>query len=69
MSALEQEEKTKQDGGHAKLIEEARKDVELELENLCDEVLGLVEKKIAPNATTDETRLFCLKMFASAAPI
>ncbi len=65
MSALEQEEKAKADSDKVKLIEEFREGIELEIEDLCHEVIGLVEKKISPSAATDETRLFCLKMFGS----
>ncbi|XWW92373.1 hypothetical protein V2A60_000296 [Cordyceps javanica] len=61
MSTVEQDEKEK-GGDRIRLVEEARKGVEAELEELCDEVIDLVDNKVSPNATTDETRLFCLKM-------
>lgn len=63
VSALEQEEKAKDDSEKVKLIEQFREGIESEIEDLCQEVIGLVEKKISPSATTDETVLFCLKMF------
>lgn len=63
MSALEQDEKAKDDSEKVKLIGQFREGIESEIEDLCHEVIGLVEKKISPSATTDETVLFCLKMF------
>ncbi|KAJ6780209.1 hypothetical protein PWT90_01936 [Aphanocladium album] len=64
MLAVEQEEKAKEGSDLVSVIEEARKGVETELESLCDEVIHLVEEKITLSATSDETRLFCLKMKA-----
>ncbi|OAA73360.1 14-3-3 domain protein [Cordyceps fumosorosea ARSEF 2679] len=62
MSAVEEDQRAS-NGKHLGLIEEARRGVEAELEELCDEVIDLVDKHIYPSATTDETLLFCLKMF------
>lgn len=59
----EQDEDKKSDGGHAEMIAKCRAEIEQELEALCDEVIGLVKNNITLNATTDETRVFCLKMF------
>lgn len=64
VSALEQEERAKDDEGKLKLVIECREEIENDLENLCEEVLSLVRDKISPNSTTDETRIFCLKMLA-----
>lgn len=62
----EQDEEKKSDGGNAEIIAKYRADIEQELEALCDEVIGLVKNNITLNATTDETRIFCLKMFEEA---
>lgn len=62
ISAVEHDEKAKEEGRYIEEIEESRTDIEAELENLCNEVISLIEDTISPNATTDETRLFCLKM-------
>lgn len=46
----------------AQLTVKYRQKIEEELEKICDEVLELLEKYLIPNATTDESRVFYLKM-------
>lgn len=46
----------------AELTKKFRKVIEGELETICDEVLKLLDEYLIPNATTDEGKVFYLKM-------
>lgn len=61
LSMIEAKEK---DGDSAKaaITKEYRKVVENELESICKDVLDLLDKKLIKEATTDESKVFYLKM-------
>lgn len=46
----------------AGLTQKCRKNVEKELDDICDEVIKLLEKYLIPTATSDESKVFYLKM-------
>jgi 14-3-3 protein epsilon len=62
LSSIEAKEKEKTDADKVAVISDYRKRVEEELENICNELLNVVEKHLLPNDKTAEGRVFYLKM-------
>jgi 14-3-3 protein epsilon len=62
ISSIEQKEESKGNEAHVKQIQEYRKQVEKELEAICEEIIGLLEKFLIPNAKTGESTVFFYKM-------
>lgn len=64
LSSLEQKETNKGTSGEDKLkmIRDYRKTVELELKNICEDILNVLEKHLIPIATAGESKVFYYKM-------
>ena len=58
---IESKEKDKE-STKAALAQKFRKRIEEELEDVCNEVLDLLQKFLIPHATSDESKVFYLKM-------
>ncbi|XP_067862700.1 14-3-3 protein beta/alpha-1-like [Heptranchias perlo] len=61
------EQKTGESGGSEKklhMVKEYREKVEAELRDICNDVLGLLDKYLIPNSTNSESKVFYLKMKA-----
>ncbi|XP_078279473.1 14-3-3 protein beta/alpha-A-like [Rhinoraja longicauda] len=59
------EQKTSEGGGSEKklhMVKEYREKVEAELREICNDVLGLLDKYLIPNSTNSESKVFYLKM-------
>ena len=61
LSMIESKEKDKE-STKAALAQKFRKRIEEELEDVCNEVLDLLQKFLIPHATSDESKVFYLKM-------
>eukprot|EP00020_Sapocribrum_chincoteaguense_P008201 CAMPEP_0170738022 /NCGR_PEP_ID=MMETSP0437-20130122/4434_1 /TAXON_ID=0 /ORGANISM="Sexangularia sp." /LENGTH=245 /DNA_ID=CAMNT_0011076439 /DNA_START=51 /DNA_END=788 /DNA_ORIENTATION=+ len=62
ISSIEQKEESKGNDGHVKKIKEYRKKVEKELEEICGDILNILEKNLIPSATSGESKVFYYKM-------
>ncbi|XP_067867482.1 14-3-3 protein beta/alpha-1-like [Heterodontus francisci] len=60
------EQKTSEGGGSSEkklhMVKEYREKVEAELREICNDVLGLLDKYLIPNSTNSESKVFYLKM-------
>ncbi|EAN79648.1 14-3-3 protein 2 [Trypanosoma equiperdum] len=61
ISALEQKEDLKKEK-NVTLIKAFKRQIEKELSDICIDILELIEKHLLPNAETDETKVYYLKM-------
>jgi 14-3-3 protein epsilon len=61
LEAIEQKEESK-GGRHTNLIREFKKKVKEELDNLCNDVLNLINNSILKNCSSPESKVFFLKM-------
>lgn len=61
LSMIESKEKDKE-SPKAALAQKFRKKIEEELEEVCNQVLDLLHNYLIPNATSDESKVFYLKM-------
>jgi hypothetical protein len=64
MSAYPQSESSKGNEKRVKLIQGYRTVVEKELDEICGEILGLLDAHLIPSASTTEASVFYLKMKA-----
>lgn len=64
LQSVEQSEMMKNNEARVKLIQKYRAVVEKELDDICGEVLDLLDKYLIPSATTCEASVFYLKMKA-----
>eukprot|EP00798_Chlamydomonas_sp_ICE-L_P010341 gene10341-8277_t len=64
LQSVEQSEVAKGNDKRVKLIQKYRATVEKELDNICGEILDLLDKYLVPSATTCEASVFYLKMKA-----
>jgi 14-3-3 protein epsilon len=62
VSSIEQKEESKGNAGHVKIIQAYRKTVEKELSDICEDILGLLQKTLIPAAQSGEAKVFFLKM-------
>lgn len=62
VTSIEQKEKSKGNQGHADKIAAYKKKIEQELEEICRDVLDVLDKYLIPNATTDESKVFYYKV-------
>jgi len=63
LNSIEQREETR--GKHRKRVElprNSRKQVESELSKICDEVIGLLDNHLLTTSSSDESKVFYLKM-------
>jgi 14-3-3 protein epsilon len=64
ISSIEQKEENKGNESHVRLIREYRKRVEKELNEICKDILDVLDKHLIPHATTGESKVFYFKMKA-----
>merc|ERR1712066_1165554 len=64
ITSVEQKEKTKGNESQAQLAKEYCGTVEKELQNICDQILGLLDKNLIPKSTGGESKVFYQKMKA-----
>ena len=62
LQSVEQSEMAKGNEKRVKLIQKYRASVEKELDEVCGEILSLLDKYLVPSATTCEASVFYLKM-------
>ncbi|KAJ2799101.1 14-3-3 protein, partial [Coemansia guatemalensis] len=62
ISSIEQKEKSKNNEAHVEIVAEQRKAVEKELLDICNDILGVLDEYLLPNATSGESKVFYLKM-------
>uniref|UniRef100_A0A7R9VPT6 14-3-3 domain-containing protein n=1 Tax=Chlamydomonas euryale TaxID=1486919 RepID=A0A7R9VPT6_9CHLO len=64
LQSVEQSEQMKSNEGRVKLVQSYRATVEKELDDICGEVLELLDKHLVPSSSTTEASVFYLKMKA-----
>ncbi|KHN94152.1 14-3-3-like protein [Metarhizium album ARSEF 1941] len=62
ISSIEQKEESKGSDKHVSTIKEYRSKIETELENVCEDVLNVLDESLIPNAATGESKVFYHKM-------
>ncbi|PVU98858.1 hypothetical protein BB559_001199 [Furculomyces boomerangus] len=62
ISSIEQKEDLKGDSAHTSRISNYRKTVEQELKDVCLDVLQVLDAHLIPKSSTDESKVFYLKM-------
>ncbi|KAJ8870607.1 hypothetical protein PR048_029630 [Dryococelus australis] len=62
ISSIEQKEETKGAKEKLAMIQAYRGQVEKELNDICQDILGLLDKHLIPSASTGESRVFYYKM-------
>jgi len=62
ISSIEQKEESKGNENHVARIKEYRTKVENELNNICIDILSVLDQHLIPTATTGESKVFYYKM-------
>ncbi|KJZ76560.1 14-3-3 protein-like protein [Hirsutella minnesotensis 3608] len=62
ISSIEQKEESKGSEKHVSTIKEYRNKIEKELEQVCQDVLDVLDESLIPNAATGESKVFYHKM-------
>jgi 14-3-3 protein epsilon len=62
VTSIEQKEESKGNETHVKLIKTYRQKIEVELADICLDVLGVLEKHLIPAANSQESKVFYFKM-------
>lgn len=62
ISSIEQKEETKNNEKHVEKIREYRQKIELELEQVCLDVLSVLDDSLIPKAESGESKVFYHKM-------
>ncbi|ROT40044.1 14-3-3-like protein [Sodiomyces alkalinus F11] len=62
ISSIEQKEESKGSEKHVTIIREYRSKIETELEQVCQDVLDVLDESLIPNAQTGESKVFYHKM-------
>ncbi|RMX76743.1 hypothetical protein D0869_10449, partial [Hortaea werneckii] len=62
ISSIEQKEEAKGSDKHVGIIREYRQKIETELENVCLDVLNVLDESLIPKAETGESKVFYHKM-------
>lgn len=62
INSIEQKEESKGNERNVKLVQQYRKKMEVELSNICKDILDVLEKHLIPHAATGESKVFYLKM-------
>lgn len=65
ISSIEQKEETKGSDKHVGKIREYRQKIETELEQVCGDVLNVLDESLIPKAESGESKVFYHKMYAS----
>lgn len=63
ISSIEQKEESKGSEKHVANIKEYRNKIETELEQVCQDVLDVLDDSLIPNAATGESKVFYHKMY------
>ena len=63
ISSIEQKEEAKGSDKHVGIIREYRQKIETELENVCLDVLNVLDESLIPKAETGESKVFYHKMY------
>jgi 14-3-3 protein epsilon len=69
ISSIEQKEESKGSEKHVPTIKEYRNKIEKELEDVCEDVLKVLDEYLIPHAESGESKVFYYKMFVLKAPI
>ncbi|KAK8955762.1 14-3-3-like protein D [Platanthera guangdongensis] len=62
LSSIEQKEEAKGNELHVKRIREYRQKVELELSNICSDIMAVIDEHLSPSASAGESSVFYHKM-------
>jgi len=62
ISSIEQKEESKGSDKHVSTIREYRSKIEQELENVCQDVLNVLDDSLIPHAASGESKVFYHKM-------
>ncbi|GAV29957.1 hypothetical protein PICMEDRAFT_72980 [Pichia membranifaciens NRRL Y-2026] len=62
VSSIEQKEEQKGNESQVKLIRDYRSKIELELTNICDDILNVLNEHLIPTAQSGESKVFYYKM-------
>ncbi|KAL1560618.1 14-3-3-like protein D [Salvia divinorum] len=62
LSSIEQKEESRGNEQNAKRIKEYRRKVELELTNICNDIMTVVDEHLIPSCTAGESTVFYYKM-------
>lgn len=62
VTSIEQKEESKGNESHVKLIKTYRQKIEVELADICLDVLAVLEKHLIPAANSQESKVFYYKM-------
>lgn len=62
LSSIEQKEESKGNDHHVKKIREYRQKVELELSNICTDIMSVIDEHLNPSASAGESSVFYHKM-------
>jgi len=62
VTSIEQKEESKGNESHVKLIKTYRQKIEVELADICLDVLSVLEKHLIPAANSQESKVFYFKM-------
>ncbi|XP_010924614.1 14-3-3-like protein D [Elaeis guineensis] len=62
LSSIEQKEEAKGNENHVKKIKEYRQKVELELSNICNDIMAVIDEHLIPSSSAGESSVFYYKM-------
>lgn len=62
VTSIEQKEESKGNDSQAGLIKTYRNQIEVELSNICKDILEVLDKHLIPSAQTGESKVFYHKM-------
>jgi 14-3-3 protein epsilon len=62
ISSIEQKEENKGNEAHVHRIRDYRNKVEKELQDICNDILNVLDKHLIPSSTTGESKVFYYKM-------
>src|SRR3984885_11259338 len=65
VTSIEQKEEFKGNSAHVPLIKEYRSKIEVELAQICDDILDVLDKHLIPSSKTGESKVFYHKMYGS----
>lgn len=65
ISSIEQKEEAKGSDKHVGIIRDYRQKIETELENVCLDVLNVLDESLIPKAETGESKVFYHKMYVT----
>jgi 14-3-3 protein epsilon len=65
ISSIEQKEENKGSDEHVGIIRDYRQKIETELEQVCQDVLDVLDQALIPKAETGESKVFYYKMWVN----